>query len=80
MRTIHSLNQDWTFIKAEHPADVPGVPVTLPHTWNAEDGQAGGDDYYRGKCWYLRDLDRPEATENSRIWLEFEGAAMTAEV
>ena len=30
MRTIHSLNQDWTFIKAEHPADVPGVPVTLP--------------------------------------------------
>ena len=80
MRTIHSLNQDWTFIKAEHPADVPGVPVTLPHTWNAEDGQDGGDDYYRGKCWYLRDLDRPEATENSRIWLEFEGAAMTAEV
>lgn len=80
MRTIHSLNQDWTFIKAEHPADGAGVPVTLPHTWNAEDGQDGGDDYYRGKCWYLRDLDRPEATENSRIWLEFEGAAMTAEV
>ena len=80
MRTIHSLNQDWTFIKAEHPADVPGVPVTLPHTWNAEDGQDGGDDYYRGKCWYLRDLDRPETTENSRVWLEFEGAAMTAEV
>lgn len=80
MRTIHSLNQDWTFIKAEHPADAPGVPVPLPHTWNAEDGQDGGDDYYRGKCWYLRDLDRPEATENSRIWLEFEGAAMTAEV
>ena len=80
MRTIHSLNQDWTFIKAEHPADVPGVPVTLPHTWNAEDGQDGGDDYHRGKCWYLRDLDRPETTENSRVWLEFEGAAMTAEV
>ena len=80
MRTIHSLNQDWTFIKAEHPADAPGVPVTLPHTWNAEDGQDGGDDYHRGKCWYLRDLDRPEATENSRVWLEFEGAAMTAEV
>lgn len=80
MRTIHSLNQDWTFIKAEHPADGAGVPVTLPHTWNAEDGQDGGDDYYRGKCWYLRDLDRPETTENSRIWLEFEGAAMTAEV
>ena len=80
MRTIHSLNQAWTFIKPAHPADLPGVPVTLPHTWNAEDGQDGGDDYHRGKCWYLRDLDRPETTENSRVWLEFEGAAMVAEV
>lgn len=80
MRTIQTINDNWTFIKADHPADGEGVAVTLPHTWNAEDGQDGGDDYYRGKCWYLRDLDRPEATENSRIWLEFEGAAMTAEV
>lgn len=22
-------------------------PVTLPHTWNAEDGQDGGNDYYQ---------------------------------
>ena len=22
--------------------------VTIPHTWNAFDGQDGGDDYYRG--------------------------------
>src|SRR5699024_5591242 len=48
--------------------------------WNAEDGQDGGDDYYRGQCWYLRDLDKPELPEGGRAWLEFEGAAMTAEV
>lgn len=80
MRTIQTINDNWTFIKADHPADGEGVAVTLPHTWNAEDGQDGGDDYYRGQCWYLRDLDKPELPEGGRAWLEFEGAAMTAEV
>ena len=80
MRTIQNINDNWTFIKADHPADGEGVAVTLPHTWNAEDGQDGGDDYYRGQCWYLRDLDKPELPEGGRAWLEFEGAAMSAEV
>ena len=80
MRTIQNINDNWTFIKADHPADGEGVAVTLPHTWNAEDGQDGGDDYHRGKCWYLRDLDKPELPEGGRAWLEFEGAAMSAEV
>ena len=80
MRTIQTINDNWTFIKAEHPADGEGVTVTLPHTWNAEDGQDGGDDYHRGQCWYLRDLDKPQLPAGGRAWLEFEGAAMTAEV
>ena len=24
------------------------APVALPHTWNAKDGQDGGNDYWRG--------------------------------
>ena len=39
------LNTGWTFTKEEH-----SEPVTLPHTWNAVDGQDGGNDYYRGSC------------------------------
>ena len=35
------LNTGWTFTKEGH-----GEPVALPHTWNAVDGQDGGNDYY----------------------------------
>ena len=41
------LNQNWIFSKEGHDE-----PVTLPHTWNAIDGQDGGNDYYRGTCCY----------------------------
>ena len=32
------LNQNWIFSKEGHDE-----PVTLPHTWNAIDGQDGGN-------------------------------------
>ncbi len=83
MRVIRSLNENWTFHKTEDPTNDAGVPVTLPHTWNAEDGQDGGDDYYRGKCWYTRKLDKsdlPPLDDGAQVWLEFEGAAVEAEV
>lgn len=79
MRTVISLNEGWTFVKSPDPA-VPGEAVTLPHTWNAKDGQDGGNDYHRGACWYRRALDRPDLSGGKRAWLEVDGAAMTAEV
>ena len=54
MRTILSLNDGWKFFKAADPAEAKGESVTLPHTWNAVDGQDGGNDYHRGTCWYER--------------------------
>lgn len=82
MRTILSLNQNWNFIKqaasAEEAARQPGESVSLPHTWNAIDGQDGGNDYYRGTCWYVRKLTRPET--QGAVYLELQGAAMTAQV
>ena len=35
------------------------VPVALPHTWNAFDGQDGGNDYWRGIGTYEIDLPNP---------------------
>ena len=32
---------------------------TLPHTWNASDGQDGGNNYYRGIGWYRRHYTLP---------------------
>ena len=65
MRKIILLNKDRYFTKAALPCggaegDWEGEAVTLPHTWNAEDGQDGGNDYHRGKCWYMRKLEAPE--------------------
>ena len=84
MRTIMLLNTGWTFVKTAagplEAAKASGETVTLPHTWNAADGQDGGNDYYRGTCWYVRELDRPALEEGGEAWLEFSGAAMTAEV
>ena len=57
MRNIISINDNWRFLKHEMPVGAAmqyaaqGEAVTLPHTWNAVDGQDGGNDYHRGQCW-----------------------------
>jgi len=76
-------NDGWRFAKtAEIPADLPQdwETVTLPHTWNDLDGQDGGNDYWRGTAAYYRQFARPEMPQAGRAILEFNGAAMTAEV
>lgn len=84
MRNIQIINNNWRFVKcadsAETAAQADGTPVTLPHTWNAEDGQDGGNDYYRGRCWYVRSLPTLTLAEREQLWLQFDGAAMTADV
>lgn len=81
MRTIISLNDNWRFYKTKPTVNTPmGEAVTLPHSWNAVDGQDGGNDYYRGTCWYVRDLVCPVLEDGARAWLQCKGAAMTAEV
>ena len=81
MRKIVQMNEDWHFTKENQgvPACLQGEAVRLPHTWNAVDGQDGKNDYYRGTCWYTRELSVPH-TPDEEVWLEFRGAAMTAEV
>ncbi len=84
MRKREILQNEWRFIKAavdvKQAMTALGEAVCLPHSWNAVDGQDGGNDYYRGMCWYVRNLVRPECDASARIWLEFAGAAMTARV
>ncbi len=84
MRLTENFNKDWYFVKA---ADLSAAKtmewesVTLPHTWNAADGQDGGNDYYRGTCLYIKDFRKPEFyEEGGLVFLEFCGAAMSAAV
>uniref|UniRef100_UPI00402A311B glycoside hydrolase family 2 protein n=1 Tax=Roseburia inulinivorans TaxID=360807 RepID=UPI00402A311B len=78
MRKIILLDKNWTFYK--NPDSTQGEEVSLPHTWNAVDGQDGGNDYYRGTCKYECHFSRPELEMDGKAYLEFDGAAMTADV
>ena len=82
MRNILSINKDWIFFKN---TDLPtvtegGEAVSLPHTWNATDGQDGGNDYFRGSCIYKKTLDRAALPEGERYYLEIRGANSSSDV
>ena len=85
MRKVTVLKDGWHFLKAAIPVETAlnhaaqGEAVSLPHTWNAVDGQDGGNDYHRGQCWYVRELSAEELN-GEHVFLEINGAAMTAEV
>ena len=78
MRKIIPLHDHWLFSKMSNGEAAEAV--TLPHTWNNLDGQDGGNDYYRGTCYYSRRLSKPETNPGDEVWLEFLGAAHTCEV
>ncbi len=84
MRKIKPLKDNWLFVKsAEDASDAltkDGEPISLPHTWNALDGQDGGNDYHRGTCYYIKKIAKPELTDGACAYLEFTGAAMIADV
>lgn len=83
----------WRF----HLGDVPGAQwsafddsswggVSVPHTWNALDGQDGGGNlvtggsYYRGVGWYRYRLDVPAGLAGRRLFLQFDGSNLVTDV
>ena len=81
MRNVIGLNQEWLFVKGT--ADINarnGDVVNLPHTWNATDGQDGGNDYFRGACLYVKTLHQAELPAADLYYLEFRGANSSADV
>ena len=84
MRNILNLNAGWQFAKnvPNFPAEKPEAfeAVNLPHTWNATDGQDGGNDYFRGPCLYQKKLVKAELPENAKYFLEICGANSSADV
>ncbi len=84
MRAILNLNREWTFLKGVEnlPAEIPETAevVTLPHTWNAKDGQDGGNDYFRGSCCYVKQIEKNDLPEGEQYFLEINGANNSADV
>ena len=81
MRNIVNLNEAWLF--AKDTTDITlreGVTVNLPHTWNAEDGFDGGNDYFRGSCLYVKTVNKADLPAADLYYLEFRGANSSADV
>jgi len=73
----NNINDNWKFTKntidIEKYDSYEFEKINLPHTWNGYDGQDGGDDYYRGKCYYEKVINI-EKEDNKYYYIEFEGA------
>lgn len=87
MRKTELINDNWKFVKDlqtmpdyEVVLREDGEAVKLPHTWNAVDGQDGGNDYFRGTCWYIKELNIPAHTEDEEVYVEFQAVNATADV
>ena len=84
MRTVLNFNATWAFSKeatslpAQFPAD--WAQVNLPHSWNATDGQDGGNDYYRGTAYYAKTFSKQDLPQADRYYLEIRGANSSADV
>ena len=82
MRSILNFNSSWNFYKATSDINVKegAELVNLPHSWNALDGQDGGNDYYRGSCVYTKTFAKADLPENELYYLEICGANSSADV
>ena len=76
MRRTITFMKDWKFTGQSKTQ----CQVDLPHTWNAQDGQDGGNDYYRGTCVYEKTLPKPEFSAEERVYLQFHGVNASAKV
>ena len=73
MRNIKNINENWVFVKENEKST-----VNLPHTWNGTDGQDGGNDYYRGKCTYIKDIAKVDMPQGEEIYLQLDGVNSSA--
>ena len=80
MSTKLDFNRDWTFVAS--PAEWADdfieearamEPVTLPHTWNADDMGPGLNNPYVGSGWYRKRFTAPTLKPGQRLLIEFEG-------
>ncbi|MBR2988699.1 MAG: glycoside hydrolase family 2 protein [Clostridia bacterium] len=77
MRKIINVNSDWSFLKGVgYPyTDLDSAEkINLPHTWNAIDGQDGGDDYFRGDCVYVKKFAKADLPVADDYYIEICGA------
>jgi len=86
-RSDTKIDDGWRFIRKDLPRaeamsfdDSKWQRLSLPHTWNALDGQDGGNNYYRGPGWYRRKLTLSGDDLRKSLFLRFDGASLVTNV
>ena len=81
MRNLVNINIGWQFYKdtADIHASENAEIVGLPHSWNAVDGQDGGNDYFRGSCLYKKTVKKADLPQADEYYLEICGANSSAD-
>lgn len=86
MRKTINVNQAWKFIRHDEVNameqaynDENWEVVNVPHTWNAIDG-ANGFDFYKGACWYRKEIAIPVTAEDHKVFIEFNGSNSITDV
>ena len=84
-RSVVPLIAEWKFMKGDVKGaeafafnDKQWLLVSLPHTFNAGDGESA--DYYRGPSWYRRSFDVKAVRPDRRLFVQFDGAALRSDV
>ena len=84
MRNITNINAQWLFSKSakEVPASIPAGwdEVNLPYTWNGTDGQDGGNDYYRGTCFFAKVIKASDVPQGDKVYAQFDGVNSSCKV
>lgn len=84
MRETVDFNRKWAFSSQSDkvPETMPTdwVWVNVPHCWNSIDGQDGGNDYYRGKCFYAKEFAKSDLPQAEKYFIEFGAVNSSAEV
>ena len=84
MRTVKNINAQWLFSKnaKNAPSALPSGwdEINLPYTWNGTDGQDGGNDYYRGTCYFAKSLKADDLPAGEELYVAFDGVNSSCEV
>jgi beta-galactosidase len=79
-RLVINLNEKWKFHKGPQEVKENWEVINLPHTWNANDGSDGGNNYYRGDSWYQKEIQIPNSYQGKSLYIQFGAANKEAEV
>ena len=77
----YTIDEAWKFSKEDTPesykasfSDKNSSTVSIPHTWNNEDAVDETPGFFRGACWYRRNVFIGDEAKGKNTLINFEGA------